>query len=335
MILGMQFAYPLLFIILCIIVFLCAIYKWFWYAGPKYSFTLLSEVIKLKNNNISVKSFIYKSVPFIIRLLAITSLIFASSRLQKVDQKTVLPVQGIDIMLVLDVSGSMQAYDDLKDLRTRIDVAKTEAVKFVQKRLNDQIGLVLFAREVLARCPLTLDKKVLSEIISEVQLGMIDYTSTRISLALLTALNRLSISESKSKIIILLTDGQPTPDDIDISQSIDLAKKLGVKIYTIGIGSDNGGYGIDPNFGVAVNIGCSLNKELLEKIAEETGGTFFQASAPKEMAQIYDAIDKLEKNSFESPIYANYFEMCMPFLILALLCLILELLITTFVWFIL
>ena len=333
MFLDLEFAYPILFIVISIIAFFLATYKWFWYKTPKYNFTLLSEVLKNKNYSGFYKAYLYKLFPYLLRLFSIFALIFASARLQKVDKKTILPVKGIDIMLVLDVSGSMQAYDDLKDLRTRIDVAKAEAIKFVQKRLNDQIGLVIFAKEVLARCPLTLDKNVLKDIISDVKLGMIDYTSTKISVALLTALNRLAVSDAKTKIIILLTDGQPSPDDINPEQAVELAKKLGVKIYTVGIGSERGGFHIDQTFGVAVNIGYQLNKELLEKIAQETGGSFFQASSPKQMEEIYGTIDKLEKNEFESPIYANYFEMCMPFLFCALFLLICEILITTFVWF--
>lgn len=276
MVLDLQFAYPIFLIGFCAVAFFFAIYKWFWYKTPKYSFTLVSEVLKNRNYSGFYKSYLYKLFPFFLRLCAIGALIVATARMQKVDKKTILPVKGIDIMLVLDVSGSMQAYDDLKDLRTRIDVAKSEAIKFVQKRLNDQIGLVLFAKEVLARCPLTLDKHVLKDIISDVQLGMIDYTSTKISVALLTALNRLAASDSKTKIIILLTDGQPSPDDISPEQAIELAKKLGVKIYTIGIGSERGGFHIDQTFGMAVNIGYQLNKELLEKIAQETGGSFFR-----------------------------------------------------------
>lgn len=269
----------------------------------------------------------------VMRTSALALLMFLMARPQIVDADSTVHVEGIDIILALDFSNSMQLFDDLNDRRSRIDVAKTEAISFLEKRDNDQIGIVIFGQDAVTRCPLTLDKLLLKKIISELQLGVINPDGTVIAKGIVTALNRLKNSHAKTKIIILLTDGDPTPElDIPMSEALSVAKQLGVKIYTIGIGGEHGGLLQDPIFGVRA-VGFRMNKELLDVIARETGGMAFEAKKPEDLARIYSTIDQLEKSEYETTMYTNYYDIFVPFLSVATLLLVAELIMSTFVWF--
>ncbi len=214
---------------------------------------------------------------------------------QFVDLKSKTTVEGIDIILALDVSGSMDCFDDQSDRRSRLEVAKKEALDFIDKRPNDAIGLVIFGRYAIARCPLTLDKNILKTIISTLEIGQPSQDmaqATMLSQGLVTSLRRLQDSKSKSKIVVLLTDGEPSPGDLEPQDALRIAKDIGVKIYTIGIGNDEGGFSSDPVFGT-YRVRAPLNKTLLKKIAKETKGQFFEAKKPQDLKTIYDTIDKL------------------------------------------
>lgn len=317
--------YKFLYFVIPIFI-LALIYKLKFYKPVVYKYTL----VNLLKKHIS-KSY----ANFFLNLLRIFSLIIMLLLIAKpqfVDTKSKIKVEGIDIILALDVSGSMQMFDDLKDKRTRIEIAKTEAIKFIEKRENDQIGLVLFGKYTVTRCPLTLDKNILYEIINDYKIGEIDQDGTVLSLAISNAANRLKYSQSKTKIIILLTDGEPTPPDINAKLAIDIAKKLGIKIYTIGIGNEHGGFIEHPMMGIYQG-NSSLNKKLLTYIANETGGQFFQAKNANDMNQIYNTIDKLEKTDYETTIYTKHYDYFIPLLFLVLFLILLELVLSTFIWF--
>jgi Ca-activated chloride channel family protein len=269
----------------------------------------------------------------ILRFCALCTLAILVGRPQWVDTTSKVRIEGLDIMLVLDVSGSMVCFDSLTDQRTRFDVAKQEAISFVKKRENDFIGLVIFGKDAVSRCPLTLDKNILSDIIRDLQLGDVDPEATALSIALSMAISRLKNSQAKSKIIILLTDGEPTKGlDIDHQIPIEMAQKLGIKIYTIGVGNPQGAYLNDPAFGVA-RVMIKLNTELLKTIAHQTGGQFFLAAQPHDLKRIYDTIDALEKTEREADIFTHYLPIIIPFLVIATMCLLAELLLSYFVWF--
>lgn len=319
------FAYPYFFYGSLAMLLLVSYWRWYYYKRPLYTY---SSWLPLKQLKVSDRW--YKWVPFVLRLLALISLCLAIARPQVPDERTKIPIEGIDIVLVMDVSGSMQLFDDIKDPRSRIEVAKAEALKFIQKRQNDPIGLVLFGGIALSRCPLTVDKAMLQQIINETQLGIINPEGTVLSKGILTAANRLKNSHAKSKIMIVLTDGEPSADDIDPQVSIDLAKKLGIKIYTIGIGSSKGGFFNHPFFGL-VSSRSPLNVNLLKRYAQETGGQFFLAESPADVERIYNTIDQLEKTEYEAPIFARYFEYFVYFLWLALFLLIVEI-IGSYMW---
>ncbi len=297
----------------------------FHYKRPVYLFSSLAPV-----KSQVVERPWRRWILYFLRIAVLTSLCLALARFQKPDDRSRIPIRGIDILLVLDISESMQLFDDLHDRRTRLEVARQEALTFIDKRENDPIGLVIFSGVALSRCPLTLDKNVLKEILKETDVHTIQVQGTVLSRAILTATNFLKKSQAKSKIMIVLTDGEPTPNDIDPHISIDLAKKLGVRIYTIGIGSEKGGY-IADHFGVH-RYPVHLNIPLLKRFASETGGKFFLARNSADMKAIYRTIDKLERTEYETPMFSRYFEYFMPFLLLAFLLLLAEIFLSTFLW---
>jgi Ca-activated chloride channel family protein len=225
----------------------------------------------------------------------------------------------------------MDYQDYADDERSRFEVAQVEAIRFIQARQNDAIGLVLFGRDALTRCPLTLDKKMLTAILQDTKLGVVNPEGTVLSRAIVTAANRLKDSKAKSNIMIVLTDGEPTDGDIDPAVAIEIAKQLGIKMYTVGIGSGQERKFFDPFLGVCT-IG-RINTELLERFAKETGGKFFLARDEHEMRTIYDTIDKLEKSEYETPLYTKYYDVFMPFVWALFGLLFLEIILASTLWF--
>lgn len=268
----------------------------------------------------------------IIRTLVLIGLVLLIARPQKIDEQSKVTVEGIDIILALDVSLSMQCFDDLRNEKSRLAIAKEEAINFIKKRDNDPIGLVLFGNQAISRCPVTLDKNVLEDIIKNYELNEVDGTGTVLSQGLITALNRLRKSEAKSKIIIMLTDGMPSENDLPPEYAISLATKYGVKIYTIGIGSAQGGFVRHPHTGQIVQVGTGLNQKLLDVIAKETGGKAFLATNQKDLQTIYNTIDALEKKEYETDVFKKYYDIFMPYLWILFAVMMTEFLLTTVVW---
>lgn len=291
-----------------------------------YRFSM-AQILK---NNYKGANHPYKKVFYLLRAVAFALLVFLIAKPQLVDTNSKVSVQGIDIMLAVDISGSMEMKDDKHDDRSRVQIAKAEAIHFIEKRTNDAIGLVIFANDAVSRCPLTHDKKMLRHLVQGLQIGLIDPRTTVLSTAIISAINRLKYSKAKSKVIILLTDGEPSQNDMPADVAIKAAQQLDIKIYTIGIGSDKPMmvqtiYGLTPIPGV--------NAELLKKIAQETGGKFFMAKNAKDMRAIYDTIDSLEKTDNETPVFSNYWDVFIPFVWIIIGLLMIELAVSTFIWF--
>lgn len=247
--------------------------------------------------------------PDLFRLLTILALVVALARPRSELQRVFHKVQGIDIELVLDVSGSMQLFDDHSTKKSRWIIAREEALQFIAKRSHDAVGIILFGAFAVSRCPLTQDKKMLSECIAKSELGEVNPEGTLLAGALMLAGSKLMHSKGKSKIIIALTDGAPSPHDVDAREALQFLKKEGIKVYTIGIGGDEGGFIEHPILGT-VNVQSPLNASLLETIARETGGLFFRATQQNELAHIYSMIDELERADYEVPytvLYKEYF----------------------------
>ena len=323
----LRFAYYNLFYFLIPFFVLLVLYRVKFYKSPIYNYSLLSF---FKKNNL-VKSSGYKKVLFSLRFMTLFLLLILIARPQWVDSKSKINVEGIDIVLAIDVSGSMQVFDDLKDRRSRIQVAKQEAIRFIEKRIDDPMAIVIFAKDTISLCPLTLDKKILKEVVFNLELGFINPEGTSLGTGLATAVNRLRNSNSKSKIIILLTDGVPTDEKINPEKAIKLANQYDIKVYTIGIGNEQGGFFNHPFAGVQ-RAGTSLDIELLKKIAKKTGGKFFKANNPTQMRGIYNQIDLLEKTERDTDVFHNYYEAFLSFIWFLLLLLGLEFLLKLTFW---
>lgn len=322
----LRFVYPIalyigipLFLIICIL-------RIKWYRHTTYRFSMAQT---LKNNYKSVQH-PYKKIFYMVRAVILFILLFLIAKPQLVDTHSKVSVQGIDIMLAVDISGSMDMQDDQHDNRSRVEIAKAEAIRFIEKRTNDAMGLVIFAQDAVSRCPLTHDKKMLRHLVQGLAIGLIDHRGTVLSTALISAMNRLKYSKAKSKVIILLTDGEPSENDTPAQVAIEAAKKLDVKIYTIGIGGDKPIF-VQTMYGIARSAG--VNVELLKKIAHETGGKFFMAKNAKDMRSIYDMIDTLEKTENETPIFSSYWDIFIPFVWAIIGLLMVELVFSTFIWF--
>lgn len=234
-----------------------------------------------------------------LRWVALSLMILAMVRPQRKWEEEKVKADALDIMLAMDISPSMLSRDFDPD---RLSVAKQVAIDFVEKRPHDRLGLVAFSAEAFTQCPLTTDRKVVQSFIRELTVGRLE-DGTAIGMGLATALNRLKESTSKSKIVILLTDGENNAGYISPLQAADLAQSLGVKVYCIGIGSE--GYVMSP--AQRAPDGSYLfapremvfDTELLEKIADETGGKFYRAYSERDLEGIYDEIDRLEKTKIE------------------------------------
>ena len=324
----LHFAYFHFIYIFIPMLLIFVLYRLKFHKLPVYQYPLAKTLARHGH----VKKSQHHAVFFFLRLATLLGLALLIMRPQWVDERSKIMVDGVDIILDIDVSGSMNVFDDTNDRRPRLTVAKDEAIRFVEKRTDDPIGLVIFGKEAISRCPLTLDKNVLKEAIAGLEIGIIDPDGTWLGTGLATAVNRLRNSKAKSKVIVLLTDGEPSPEKIDPELAMEMAKKFGIKVYTVGIGNEQGGYAIHPFFGSVVPAGSSLNVALLQKIADQTGGKFFRAKNPKDMRQIYDTIDRLEKTEHQTNIFHRYYEAFLTFVWIVLVLFGLELLLRLFIW---
>ncbi len=268
----------------------------------------------------------FRHLPFVFRLLALTALIFALARPQKRNDQQQTEGEGIDIVLCMDVSGSMGSRDILP---SRMEVAKQVAEEFVRSRPVDRIGLVIFSGESFTQCPVTTDRNTLITQIQHLESRRYLKDGTVIGEGLATAVDRLSDSKGKSKVVILLTDGKEDPPEtrlIDPLTALEIAKSKGVKVYAIGMGA--AASNIVENTG---NVSFKknpmvdfLDEDLLKKMADETGGQFFRAKDKEGLQDIYRQIDKLDKSKVEVQSFKRYEERFIPFLLAALLFVFLE-----------
>lgn len=257
-----------------------------------------------------------------LRALALALMIFAAARPQAPIKETRIYVEGVDIVLVVDASGSMHAMDfEMGGKRVdRLTVVKSVVPQFIERRPNDRIGMVAFSALAYTVCPLTLDHDWLEKNLERVHIGMIE-DGTAIGSAISCALNRLKDSEAKNKLIVLLTDGRNNAGSISPMAAAEAAKSLGVKIYTIGAGTKGmAPFPMKDMFGNVVlqPVEIQLDDELLQKIADLTGGRYFRATDTRSLWQVYDDIDKLEKTKIEDIGYMKYNELFGAFLFPAL-----------------
>ena len=322
----MSFASPgYLFLLL----FLIPVVGWYIYELHKADASVqMSSASTLKRSARSWRVYLLH-VPFVLRVAAITLLSIALARPQLTNRWSSESTEGIDIMMALDISGTMQA-EDLKP--NRLEAAKQVASDFVIARPNDQIGLVVFAGESFTQCPLTTDHAVLVNLFKSVKFGMIE-DGTAIGLGLANAVNRMKDSPTKSKVIILLTDGSNNRGDIDPLTAAEIAKTFGIRVYAIGVGSHGQArVPVQTPMGVQyITMDSEFDETTLQNIASTTGGQYFRATDNNSLKQIYEQIDQLEKTKLRVREYAKHTDTFAPFLIAALLCLLAEILLRYFV----
>jgi Ca-activated chloride channel family protein len=265
---------------------------------------------------------IMRHIPFVLRLLTLLFFIIALARPQTRNEEQRAEGEGVDIILCLDVSGSMTAQDFSPN---RMEAAKKVAAEFIDRRLTDRIGVVIFSGESFTQCPLTTDRPVLKSAIQSIQNGLLE-DGTAIGDGLSTSVDRLRSSKSKSKVVILLTDGENNGGLIGPINAKEIAKAFGVKVYTIGVGTD--GYAPFPvktPLGVIVQQQkVTIDEKLLKQIAGETGGKYFRAKDNASLENIYQEIDGLEKSKVEISTLNRYTEKFFPFVMAALTLLLLE-----------
>ena len=298
-----QFSYILLAIPLVI---------WLYYRNQKTKGAITSYVLfshfedNFQFNNWKTK---FIKLPEYLKLLSMILLIVAIARPRKALVNQSVTGDGIDIVLSLDISASMLTQDFQPN---RLEVSKRLAKEFVDKRINDRIGLVVFSGEAFTQCPLTIDHEIINDFIEAQQVGYLE-DGTAIGMGLATAVNRVKDSDAKSKIIILLTDGKNNRGYIDPETAMTLAKDLGIRVYTIGVGSDApalGPVGRSMNGELIMDyIKGEIDEVLLEKIATSTKGKFFRAKDESELANIYTTIDELEKSKIETAVLKKYKEL--------------------------
>ncbi len=260
-----------------------------------------------------------RHAPFVFRLLAISCIIIALARPQTRNDEELKSGQGIDIILCLDVSGSMLAQDFTPN---RMEAAKQVAAEFVAERATDRIGVVIFSGEGFTLVPLTTDQNVLQSQIYNIQRGALE-DGTAIGDGLGLSVERLKDSKTKTRIIILLTDGEDQGGRIDPLVAKEMAKAYGIRVYTIGVGSE--GYAQVPVDGTTTRPQkVNIDEKLLRSIADETGGLYFRARDNNSLKGIYNEIDKLEKSRIEITALKRYTERFFPFAIAAFIFLLLE-----------
>lgn len=260
----------------------------------------------------------------VLEIIAFTCIILALSRPQKTNTTQSIDSEGINLAIALDISGSMLSEDFTPN---RIEAAKKIAIQFVNDRPADRIGLVVFAGESYTQCPLTIDHNILIDQIRKTESGMLE-DGTAIGMGLGTAVDRLRHADGKSKVIILMTDGVNNTGKIDPQTALELAKAYQIRVYTIGIGTHGEAlYPVPTPFGVQKQmLPVQIDEALLKQIASQTGGQYFRATDNKNLKDIYDQIDQLEKTKITVNAFKEYKDLFFPFAFVALGSLFLSLL---------
>lgn len=312
-ILNTTFAYPYLLVLLALLPAL------WWYVRKNEKQQTAAMLFAATNALPADKSLKVqlRNMPLALKLLALGCCIVALARPQTKNDIQIVEGQGIDIVLCIDVSGSMLAQDFQPN---RLGAARNVATDFISRRPGDRIGLVIFSGESFMLCPITSDKEVLRQQIASIQNGLL-VDGTAIGSGLASSVDRLKDSKVKSKVIILLTDGENTGGLIDPQTAKELAKTFGIKVYTIGVGTR--GYANTPYetpLGQqVVKEKVGIDEELLKQIASETGGQYFRATDNAELQNIYASIDKLEKSKVQSTTFRKRTEKFQPWALAALI----------------
>lgn len=265
---------------------------------------------------------ILRHLPFVLRCIAVALLIVAIARPQSTNIEKNVSTEGIDIVLSIDVSGSMLARDFKPD---RLEAAKELGIKFVSGRKTDRMGLVIFAGESFTLCPITTDHVTLINMFRDINLGILE-DGTAIGSGLATAITRLKDSDAKSKVVILLTDGVNNRGEIAPLTAAEIAKRFGIRVYTIGVGTyGTAPYPVQTPFGTRYqDMKVEIDEELLTNIAKSTGGEYFRATNNKALEEVYERINKLEKSKVEVTEFSRRQEEFQRFALAAFILIVAE-----------
>ncbi|HOZ51401.1 MAG TPA: VWA domain-containing protein [Chitinophagaceae bacterium] len=265
----------------------------------------------------------WRGILNVLRVLSFIFIVIAMARPQNSNINETVNSEGLDIVMSLDISGSMLAEDFRPN---RIEAAKKVAQEFIENRPTDRIGLVIFSGESFTQCPLTTDQNVLKEQLKNIRSGLLE-DGTAIGMGLATAVERLRNSKAKTKIIILLTDGVNNSGLIDPITALEIAKAYKIRVYTIGVGTQGSApYPVKDQFGNTEMkmMPVQIDETLMQKISKETGGKYFRAIDNNSLAKVYKEIDRLEKTKIEINSFKRYAELFLPYAMLGLLFLFLE-----------
>ena len=323
----MFFEYPRLLWLLVIPALLIVHYIYLELSGRRPHLRV-SDIRYWKAGGKSVLSYL-RHAPMLLRTVALSMIIIAIARPRSSSKMDKIDTEGIDIVLAMDVSTSMLARDFTPD---RISAAKDIAIEFISQRPSDRIGIVVFAGESYTQCPLTTDRATLINLMKEIQTGLIE-DGTAIGNGLATAVARMQGSDAKSRVVILLTDGVNNRGEITPQTAADIAKTYGVRVYTIGVGANGTApYPVITPWGVQMqDVEVEIDEDLLKGIAETTGGRYFRATDNTKLSEIYSEINKMEKARTTIDSFPVYKELFMDFALVALICLLLEVVFNAFI----
>lgn len=308
-----------------LLVLLPLLVYWYLKKHPKRGGTLTySNLGLVKNVKKQTSKRDYRHIIFLLRLVALALLIVCFARPQAGHTEEEILTEGVDIVLALDISSSMLA-EDFKP-NNRLEAAKLVAADFIRGRTNDRMGMVVFAAKSFTQCPLTLDYGILLNFLEEIEIGMIE-DGTAIGMAIANAASRLRSSKAKSKVMILLTDGQNNRGQLDPLTAAKVAKAFGIRIYTIGVGKRGDAlFPVDdPIWGKRyVRMPVKIDEKILKEIARITGGSYFRATDQESLEKIFEEIDGLEKTKIEVKQFTRYSEMFVPYLFIAMVVVVAE-----------
>ncbi|WP_143309858.1 vWA domain-containing protein [Chitinophaga vietnamensis] len=317
---NIEFAYPAFFWLLLLIPVMI-----YWYIARRkrqQGVMMVSSLDALRHLPVSWK-IRFRPLLLILRILAFTALVVALARPQTSNTSENIDSEGIDIVMAIDISGSMLA-EDLQP--NRMEAAKKVAMDFVDKRISDRIGLVVFSGESFTQCPITTDHGVLKNQIMQVKSGMLQ-DGTAIGMGLATSVDRLRNSHAKSKVIILLTDGVNNTGLVDPLTALEIAKAFKIRVYTIGIGTiGKAPFPMPMPDGTVQTVmqDVQIDEPLMKKISKETGGKYFRATNTTDLQNIYAEIDQMEKTKVEITSFRHFAEHFFIFAMIALVCMLLE-----------